>query len=722
MHHSALLHPAGAVSCALLALLVVIGSSCKPSSSSFPPTEKKPVTELYGDITVVDNYRWLDDLKDPAVRQWNDAQNAYSRKYFDGVSALPEIRKRVKEVENVAVPTYYGFSYRTNLFAMKMQPPKNQPAIVVLPALTDTAGEKVVVDPNVIDPNGTTSIDWYRPSHDGTMLAVSLSKNGSEDGTLYIYNVNTGKPLDDVIPKVQFPTASGSAEWTADNTGLYYTRYPHAGERSSEDLNFYQQIYFHKLGTPVEKDTYVLGKEFPRIAECQLSSSPDGKSILVSVANGDGGEYEHFLRKENGQWQQVTRFSDKVVGAKFGLDGKLYLLSHEGAPNGKILTVPLSSPVLGNAATVLAERSISIKSYLPAASVLYVIDMAGGPSKLSAWTLAGKPLADIATEPIASVGGLVRLKGDSALLSEETDLKPLGWYLCNPRTQQNPQRLAFSTPPTEDFSMYEVRRDTATSKDGTKIPISIIMRKGAVLDGNQPTILYGYGGFGISMEPGYNPELKIFLEQGVIYAVANIRGGGEFGEAWHEAGKLTRKQNVFDDFVACERYLVDKKYTSAKRLAIMGGSNGGLLMGAVLTQEPLLCRAVISYVGIYDMLRVETFANGQFNVTEYGTVKNPEELKAMYAYSPYQHVKDGTSYPAVLMLTGDNDGRVDPANSRKMCAALQAATTSGYPILLRTDAQAGHGIGTGLDDRMAQDADVFAFVFDQLGVRYQAKP
>jgi len=210
----------------------------------------------------------------------------------------------------------------------------------------------------------------------------------------------------------------------------------------------------------------------------------------------------------------------------------------------------------------------------------------------------------------------------------------------------------------------------------------------------------------------------VWLEQGGIYAIANTRGGGEFGEAWHQAGMLTKKQNVFDDFIACERYLVEKKYTSPKRLAIEGGSNGGLLMGAVLTQEPLLCRAVVSYVGIYDMLRVETFANGQFNVTEYGTVKNPEQLKAMYAYSPYQHVVDGTSYPAVLFLTGDNDGRVDPANSRKMLARLQAATTSGYPVLLRTDAQAGHGIGTGLEARVAQRADVEAFLFDQLGVDY----
>ncbi|MGA9119560.1 MAG: prolyl oligopeptidase family serine peptidase [Bacteroidota bacterium] len=694
--------------------------SCKHAGSDFPPTPKIPVTETYGGITVIDNYRWLDDLNDPAVRKWNDEQNAYSRKYFDGVSSLQALRERVKEIMDKSSPVYYGFIHRTHLFAMKMQPPKNQPMIVLLPSETDTAGERVVLDPNVLNPKGTTAIDWFRPSRDGRLLAVSLSDNGSEDGTLHIFDVQSGKQVAETIPRVQFPTASGSAEWDADNTGLYYTRYPQGEERPPADRNFYQQIYFHRLGTPSKEDSYVLGKEFPRIAECQISSSRDGRSILVSVANGDGGEFEHFLRRDAGPWQQVTQFSDNVVEAKFGFDDRLYLLSHEHAPNGKILAVPLSNPDLLHAETVVPEGSTSIKSYLPTQSRMYVVDMVGGPSTLRALSLASGVYGNIISGSIASVGGMVSLGGDRILLAEETYLTPLAWHLFDPARAQGPEKLSFSTVPTEDFSDYEVIRDSATSRDGTKVPVNILMKKGTELNGQNPTILYGYGGFGISMEPAYDPTLKLWLEQGGIYVVANLRGGGEFGEAWHDAGKLTKKQNVFDDFIACERFLVEKNYTSVSRLAIEGGSNGGLLMGAVLTQEPLLCRAVVSYVGIYDMLRVEKFPNGQFNVTEYGSVKNPEQLKALYAYSPYQHVKDGTTYPAVLFLTGDNDGRVDPANSRKMLAELQAATTSGYPVLLRTDAQAGHGIGTGLDARVAQTADVYAFLFDQLGVSYTA--
>jgi prolyl oligopeptidase len=245
------------------------------------------------------------------------------------------------------------------------------------------------------------------------------------------------------------------------------------------------------------------------------------------------------------------------------------------------------------------------------------------------------------------------------------------------------------------------------------------MKKGTPLNGQNPTILYGYGGYGISMAPSYNPTRRIWLDQGGVYVLANLRGGSEFGEVWHEAGKLTKKQNVFDDFIACAQYLIDKKYTSAQRLAAEGGSNGGLLMGAVLTQRPDLFRAVVSFVGIYDMLRVELFPNGAFNVTEFGSVKNPEQFNALYAYSPYHHVTDGTKYPAVLFVTGDNDGRVDPANSRKMLARLQAATASGYPVFLRTDALAGHGIGTGLSSRVAQASDVYAFLFDQLKVEYK---
>jgi prolyl oligopeptidase len=278
---------------------------------------------------------------------------------------------------------------------------------------------------------------------------------------------------------------------------------------------------------------------------------------------------------------------------------------------------------------------------------------------------------------------------------------------------------ALSTPPTAAFSDAEVVRESVPSKDGTKIPMDIIRRKGTELNGKNPTILYGYGGYAINLAPDFRISRWLWLEQGGVYVVAHLRGGAEFGEEWHSQGNLTRKQNVFDDFAACAEYLVGTHYTDPSRLAIEGQSNGGLLMGAELTQHPELFRAVVSRVGIYDMLRSELFPNGAFNTTEFGTVKDPEQFKALFAYSPYHHVVDGNAYPAILFMTGDTDGRVDPANSRKMIARLQAASSSYHPLLLRTNPHAGHGFGTALSGRIAQEADMFAFLFDQLGLEYK---
>jgi prolyl oligopeptidase len=694
-------------------------SACS-SGRNCPRTEKKMVTDSYYNVTVQDDYRWLDDLKDPAVRKWNDEQNACTRKYLDRLTFLKPIQERLGQIMNAGNPSYGQLFYRSRLFGLKKQPPRNQRFLVLFPSAGDTAGERTIVDPNVLSPAGTTAIDWYKPSRDGRLLAVSLSENGSEDGTLHIFDVETGRRLSDAVPRVQYPTGGGDVEWNSDNSGFYYTRYPQGDERPPEDANFYQHIYYHKLGTPASSDQYVIGKEFPRIAECTLQSTNDGRYLLVSVANGDGGEFAHFLLSPSGQWKQITQFSDKAVNAQFGLDGRLYLLSHAGAPNGKLLALPPADPVLSKASVIIPEGDSSISGFVAGANVLYVVYISGGPSVLRVFDLKGKPLAAPQVQPIASVSELVRLEGDRILFAEGTYLSPLARFDYDP-ARGAPRKTNLSEIPTVDFSDCEVVREMATSRDGTKIPVNIIRRKGTVLDGQNPTILYAYGGYGISLEPTYESSLKLWLEQGGVYAEANLRGGGEFGEEWHEAGRLTKKQNVFDDFIACAQLLIDLKYTSREKLSIEGGSNGGLLMGAALTQRPDLFRAVVSHVGIYDMLRVELSPNGAFNVTEFGSVKDPEQFKAFYAYSPYHHVKNGAAYPAILLLTGDNDGRVDPANSRKMCARLQAATKSNLPVMLRTEAQAGHGIGTALSTQIAERADVYAFLFDQLGMKYRGK-
>jgi prolyl oligopeptidase len=302
------------------------------------------------------------------------------------------------------------------------------------------------------------------------------------------------------------------------------------------------------------------------------------------------------------------------------------------------------------------------------------------------------------------------------LFATQSFVEPPAWYRYNPASGQISKTALFQTSPAS-FGDVEVLRQAAISKDGTHIPMSILRRKGTKLDGNNPTLLTGYGGYGINQSPNFSVRRRLWLDHGGVWVIANLRGGAENGENWHEQGRLAKKQNVFDDFIACAEYLMKAKYTNPDKLAVEGRSNGGLLMGAALTQRPDLFRAVVSHVGIYDMLRFELFPNGVFNVTEFGTVKERDQFQALYAYSPYHRVKDGTNYPAVLFLAGDNDGRVDPMNSRKMTARLQAATRSDRPIFLRTNSNAGHGIGAALDDRISQDVDVFTFLFDQLGVK-----
>ena len=362
----------------------------------------------------------------------------------------------------------------------------------------------------------------------------------------------------------------------------------------------------------------------------------------------------------------------------------------------------------------MPEGDSVLESFLPAVSRLYTVEIVGGPKRLRVFDLDGNSKGEVPILPVSSVGSIVRLSGDEVLFRNQSYLAPRAWYRLGADGKVARTALAKKSPAS--FADTEVVRETVMSKDGTKIPLTILRRKGSRLDGRNPTLLSGYGGFGISESPGFSEGLRLWIEQGGVYAVANLRGGGEFGESWHLAGNLTRKQNVFDDFLACARFLIDKGYAGPEKLAIEGGSNGGLLMGAALTQRPDLFRAVVSFVGIYDMLRVELSPNGTFNVTEYGTVKDPDQFRALYAYSPYHHVSDGTRYPAILLLTGANDPRVDPMQSRKMTARLQSA---GAAVLLRTSSGSGHGFGTALDEALAQQTDVWAFLFRELGVQYR---
>ncbi len=683
-----------------------------------PPlqTPKKPHSDEYHGVTVEDPYQWLENDEDPEVKTWSDAQSQRTRTYLDKSPDRAAIEKQLTEWYAKTSPSYFSLVSRPGiLFAIKFQPPKQQPLLVTLVSADDLKSEKVVLDPNVLDAKGTTAIDWFVPSLDGKHVAVSLSKGGSEDGTLHFYETATGKALPDTIAHVQYPTAGGSAAWNSDGTGIYYTRFPRKGERPEADLNFYQQVYFHKLGTADTEDTYSIGKDFPRIAEIVLEASRDGRYILATVANGDGGDFAHYLLGPDGKWTQVTQFSDQIKAARLGRDNALYLLSRAGAPRGKILRLPLDTPELTDAVEILPAGEAVIEQIVPTADAIHVGDILGGPSQIRRFGLDGKDEAIIPVPKISSVQEMLALEDNSLLFRDVSYTEPATWFHCV-QGKTEPVKTALRSTSPVSFSDIEVTREFATAKDGAKIPLNIVFRKGMKRDGQNPTLLYGYGGYGISMAPNFDFTRRLWFDRGGVYVVANIRGGGEFGEEWHKAGNLTKKQNVFDDFAAAAEYLIKEKYTRPEKLAIQGGSNGGLLMGAMITQHPDLMRSVVSSVGIYDMLRVELAPNGAFNVTEFGTVKNPEQFKALYAYSPYHRVVDGTKYPSILMMTGANDGRVAPYHSRKMTARLDEANKSDNPILLRTSSSAGHGIGTALSERIKQSADIYAFLFAQLGM------
>ncbi len=698
-----------------------------PALAAPPPTTKKPVTDTYHGTAVVDDYRWLEDGQSKDVRAWSDAQNAYARSVLDHLPGVPSLRERLTKILAAQTTSHGSLAVRGGaVFALRRQPPKQQPFLVVMPGPDRPTDARVLLDPNGMDKTGTTAIDWYVPSPDGKLVAVSLSKGGSEAGDVRLLDAATGKQVDVVVPRVNGGTAGGDLAWAMDGKGFYYTRYPRGDERAAADQDFYQQLYFHALGTPTEKDRYELGNELPRIAEIRCMVDPKTGRVLAAVQNGDGGEFAFFLRSADGKWRQFAGFKDGLVQAAFGPSGELFAVSRKGAPRGKILRLSADDPNLSKASAVVPEGTNTIvtdfygppgeKTVLPTAARLYVTYQLGGPTAVRCFSLDGKPLPAPRQPEIAAVGALTPAGGDDVLFAAGSYVESPGWYLYRAGPNET-IKLPLTSPPVIEFGDVTVTREFATSKDGTKVPVTILAPKGVKLDGSNPCLATGYGGFGISIQPGVHSAWRVLFDHGFVVAVANLRGGGEYGEAWHDAGRLTNKQNVFDDFAAVLEHLIARKYTSPEKLAIEGGSNGGLLMGATLTQHPGLVRAVVSHVGIYDMLRVERSSNGVFNIPEYGTVGDPDQFKALYAYSPYHHVTDGTKYPAVLFLTGANDPRVDPMQSRKMTARLQAATGSGRPILLRTSAGSGHGLGTALSERIEQEVDVFAFLFAELGVK-----
>lgn len=681
--------------------------------------------EVFHGVAVEDPDRWLEDWESEEVRNWSEARNAEARKYLDNLPHREDIRTQLESLLGSTTESYSSLVARgEQLFALKNHPPKQQSFIVVMPGPLNPGEERIVVDPEIIDPDGGTTIDWYVPSPDGDRLAVSLSSGGSEQGDLHIFDAKTGSRIGEIVTRVQGGTAGGDMAWLPDGSGFYYTRYPHDGERPAQDMAFFQQVYFHKIGQPESEDRFELGSEFPRIAEIRLQMDDKSGRLLATVQDGDSGRFALHMRSVDGTWVQISRFDDEATLGQFGPDGDLFVLTRDGAPRGKIIQLSAGETDLSSATEVVAEAggAISTKSfyyfYTPdfvvTRNAIYVVYQEGGPSVIRAFDRSGKAGRKIPQLDVASVSGLTPLDGDSILFANRSYTQPTGWFRLDGETGLVEMMPISSSIPV-NFDDVRVMREFAASSDGTKIPVNIMIPKGAATDGTGPALLTAYGGYGLSREPRLSLSRRVLLDRGFIVAEANIRGGGEYGNQWHRDGTLTRKQNGFDDFAATLRHLTDNGYAAQDRVAIIGGSNGGLLMGATMTQHPELARAVVSYVGVYDMLRSELTPNGVFNIPEYGTVKDAEQFQVLFSYSPYHNVAGGTAYPATLFLTGANDPRVDPMHSRKMIARLQRSTTSDQPVLLRTSGSTGHGIGTPLDEQIDELVDVYSFLLAHVG-------
>lgn len=690
-------------------------------------TRVSPTRDTYHGSVVDDPYRWLEDWTDPAVRAWSEKQSACARRYLDALPDAPKIRARLTQILTVERgSTYTNPSYKGGrLFVLRQLPQAQQTSLVWFAQSEASGPANVVLDPMQLDPTGDTSIDWYVPSDDGKLVAISLSSGGSEGGTLRIFDAGSGRPIDDApIESVSKATASGDVAWSADGRGFFYTRYPHAGERPERELSFYQQVYYHQLGTSPSDDRYELGKDLPPIAAIRLSSQPSTGRIVATVQNGDSGQFRFFLRDTDGRWHPIGNFGDGHVELAFGAGDDLFLVTKAGAPRGKVLRLSAKDLNISRARIVVAESDVALahngyKEDPPTITVtenaVLLLYQLGGPTQLRAFSLDGKPRRDPAQIPLSHVSSVSRLGGDEVLFGVESFVAPEHWVRYNARTGTT-KTLQSAVAGSQPWNDVSVEREFAVSRDGTRVPVSILRMRGVKTRG---LLLTGYGGFNIARLPSFSPQWRVLLEQGVVYAAANLRGGSEFGEEWHRQGSLEHKQNVFDDFIAVAQHLLDKGHAPPGKLAMTGTSNGGLLMAAIVTQRPQLAQAVISKVGIYDSLRTELDPNGAFNIPEYGTVQDERLFRAIRAYSPYHNVRDGERYPPTLLLTGANDNRVNPMHSRKMIARLQAADDARVPLLLRTSANTGHGAGTPTSAQIEELTDVYSFIMTSLAIPYR---
>jgi prolyl oligopeptidase len=674
----------------------------------YPKTRIVDQTDVLHGEALSDLYRWLEDGDSPEVRDWTERQNALTENYLAAFPGRARIRARLDAllaIGAISVPTPAHGRY----FYQRRDGRQNQPVLYVRDGVG--GADRVAVDPNAQDAAGTTALDWYYPSDDGRLLAYGLSENGSEQSVLHVLELDTGRILPERIAR----TRAADLAWLPDGSGFYYTRYPAAGEVPEGEEHYHRSIFFHRLGTDPAADP-LLFRPAQKEYWPGVSLSPDGRWLLIGVAR-TFDQTDLYLRDRVADGPLIPVAEDLPASFEGQLaHGRLFLRTNLDAPTYRLYAVDPERPGRADWSELVPARSDAVLDGMRVMGERLALSyLERASSRLRLADLEGRIVSEVALPALGSLFGIgAEWDGREIFYGFSSYTVPPSVYRIDLETGE--QALWRRVEADVDPERFEVRQVSVTSKDGTAVTMFLVHRKGVQRDGNNPVYLTGYGGFNISMTPAFSRSLLLWLERGGVVAIPNIRGGGEYGEEWHQSGMLGKKQNSFDDFIAAAEWLIQARYTRPGRLAAAGGSNGGLLMGAVLTQRPELFRAIVVQVPLLDMLRYHRFLIARLWIPEYGSADDPEQYAWLRAYSPYHHVRSGTEYPAVLLATAESDTRVDPMHARKMAARLQAASSSSHPVLLRLEARAGHGAGKPLSKVLDELTDTWSFVFSELGV------
>lgn len=684
--------------------------------SAYPVTARTNVVDVYGDLRVPDPYRWLEDDNAPATKTWVEAQNRVTFRYLEQIPARAALRARLTKLWNFEK---YGIPYRQGdrYFYSKNDGLQNQ--YVLYTAISPDAEPRVLLDPNTLSADGTVALSGAAVSDDGRYLAYGLATSGSDWQQWRIREVESGRDLEDRLDWVKFSGAS----WTKDHRGFFYSRYDEPSEAQKlTRVNYYQKLYYHRVGAPQSEDRLVYHRPDQKEWGFAGTVTEDGRYLIITVSQGTDPKNRVFyldLATANAPVTELLNAFDASYNF-IDNDGPVFWFHTDlDAPRGRVIAIDTRNPAPAHWQTLIPESADTLQSAGTVGQVFVINYLSHAHTCVRLFRFDGSPLREVELPGLGTASGFGGKRVDTeTFYSFASFTVPGRIYRYDLATGQS----RVWREPQVDFRAadYETRQVFYRSKDGTRIPMFITHRRGLKLTGDHPTLLYGYGGFNISLTPGFSVANAVWLEMGGVYAQANLRGGGEYGEAWHEAGTKLRKQNVFDDFIAAAEWLIAERYTSSRRLAIAGGSNGGLLVGACMTQRPELFGACLPAVGVLDMLRFHKFTIGWAWTSDYGSADHPDEFKALLAYSPYHNLKPGTAYPATLITTADHDDRVVPAHSFKFAARLQETHRGSNPVLIRIETKAGHGAGKPTSKQIDEAADRWAFLARTLDVRLPA--